>query len=141
MDRGTWPATVHGVAKRQTQLSNAHRPTVSLYSVLSKSIPEAGLGNMCGWEKWGSAGWQCGSCVPIDTHCTIAKHQRLRWVHWTGVVTRADKEQGSKEVPRCQKRHGGQASDWEKMRKLPAWVGGCELRALPEAGSHGTGQE
>ena len=75
MDRGTWPATVHGVAKRQTQPSNTHRPTVSLYSVLSKSIPEAGLGNTCGWEKWGSAGRQRGRCAPIDTHCTIAKHK------------------------------------------------------------------
>ena len=35
MDRGTWWATVHGVTKSQTQLSNSHFPVV-----------------MCGCESW-----------------------------------------------------------------------------------------
>ena len=31
MDRGDWPATVHGVTKSWTQLSNSHTHTWSLY--------------------------------------------------------------------------------------------------------------
>ena len=38
MDKGAWQATVHGVAKNQTQLSDEHTHTY-LYSLVVKNLP------------------------------------------------------------------------------------------------------
>ena len=145
-------------------MTDTHRPTVSLYSAFSKSLPKAGLGNTRSGEKWGSAGWQRGSCAPIDTHCTPGKDQRVTGGQAGQGGDLRRQGTGSKEAPRRRKRQegsyqtgirgessrggsqmaeeaGGQLSDGDKRRKLLAWVGGGELRAVPKAGSHGTEQE
>ena len=122
-------------------MTDTHHPTVNLYSAFSKSLPKAGLGNTRSGEKWGSAGRQRGSCAPIDTHCTPGKDQRVTGGQAGQGGDLRRQGTGSKEAPRRRKRQGGQLSDGDKRRKLPAWVGGGELHAVPEAGSHGTGQE
>ena len=50
MDRGTWQATVHGVAKSQTRLSDFH--FASLVAQLVKNLPamqETWVRSLC-WE-------------------------------------------------------------------------------------------
>ena len=51
MDRGAWRATVHGVAKSQTQLSDYHSLTCTLLSGASGREPpcQCRREKRCGW--------------------------------------------------------------------------------------------
>ena len=75
MDRGTWQATVHGVAKSQTRLSDFH--FASLVAQLVKNLPAM-------QETWvRSLGWEDPLEEGMATHSSIFAW-RISWTEEPG---------------------------------------------------------
>ena len=95
MDKGAWQATVHGVTKNQTQLSDEHTHTY-LYSLVVRNLPGMQV------IQVQSLSWEDSLEEEMATHSSILTRNKLTYRGaWWATLHRAAKSWSQLSTDTC----------------------------------------